>query len=133
MEVHQFGKHTLDVPLAGVCKIVFHGDLEGDEMLAVVQKMRELFERAPFVFVIAEFTNVGSISASSRKVAGEQLAMVPMRGVAVHGANFQTRIICKLVLGAIALVSKNPTPTVFVDTEGEAFAWVQEQLKTLTH
>ncbi len=112
---------------------VIHMELRGDVTPGVVQGMasfvRECLGDGSAMLLLISTPELGSVSAEARRTAVEVSKGIPYRGIAFWGIGFEARVMAKLVLGAMKLLSVNKeTPVCFCDTEVEARAWLARRI-----
>lgn len=125
-----FGTHQHRFEPPDLYFVRTNGDVSGSDMLAQIEALRAL---APIVkqgiFWLTDVRNMGALTAEARRAAAAassgELRTV-LRGSAVFGASFGTRVVVTLLARAVRLL--NPLKSrvlAFVETEAEARAFLK--------
>lgn len=119
------GEHTVYYEPPRFLCFVVRGDLSGQDIEEMAVFVTEQVAGQPYLVGIVNVSGQRDVSPDARKASARTMAGLPYRALAFVGANFQTRIIARLVLGAIRLFAPGRSfPTAFFDTEEQARAWL---------
>jgi hypothetical protein len=85
------------------------------------------------LFFLIDLEKLENIDPAVRKEAGLVLRSIPLRGAALYKAPLKARVIAKLILTAMNTFRRpeEKVPVVFVDTEEQARAWIDERRREL--
>ncbi|MDC0680777.1 MULTISPECIES: STAS/SEC14 domain-containing protein [Sorangium] len=108
----------------GIVRVVIHGEVSEDRVRAVLGAIRRVAESGRDVLVLADARHMGPISASARKAVTEEVRSTRVDAVAMIGASFSMRVIVALLAKGVQMLTGQPYPQQFFDTEGEAHAWL---------
>lgn len=98
-------------------------EVDMKELLSIVD---EQIAAKPW-YVIVDARKMGQIEPDARKYFSKWAADIPNQaGCIVYGATTMTRAFGTLVQGAMRLFSSKHVPLVFVDSQEEARAWIEE-------
>lgn len=119
------GRHRLRFEPPDLVSLTFDGDITPDDMYVIA----EVFEGAPIprgaMLILCDVSALGHVPPESRRVIRERKDLVPFAALAYVNASFQTRIVIKLVLGALRLLAREELgPVRFFTAEGDARAWL---------
>jgi hypothetical protein len=124
--------HTLVFEPPSLIHMVLRGPVTPDVVRGMASFVRECLGDGSAMLLMITAPALGSVSAETRKTAVEVSKGIPYRGIAFWGVSFEARVVAKLVLGAMRLLSMNKeTPVCFLDTEVEARAWIERRLDQL--
>ena len=122
------GAHTVHFHPPRLLRFVVRGDLSGQDLDAMEVFAVEHVGAQPYLLGIVEITLHQDATPEARKAAARAMTRLPYRALAFVGANFQTRILAKLVIGAVRLVAPDRFfPMAFFETEAQARAWLEER------
>ncbi|WP_050432452.1 hypothetical protein [Chondromyces crocatus] len=125
------GGHSVTLEPPDISRVVLRGDISAMEMLSVLGIVRAFAEERGRVFLLIDARGLGGIPVDARKAICEG-ASIPIRGTAIYGASFQSRILCTLVMGALQLfTTQHDNPVVFLPDEESAFGWVTQRRASL--
>lgn len=125
------GSHiTLEEPDVAYWHIA--GDVTGDDIRKIYAIQVEFCKNKRFVFVLADISEIRSITAEARKLSAEgpnqRAVSMPIRGNAIVGASFHFRVIGTLVAKAAQFIHKSQdNPTRFFENEADARAWFAQR------
>lgn len=104
------------------------GDLE-----AINRYYEQHIRDWPVVFMLVDSRLNGGMSAEARKAAATLFHWVPFRGSAIIGGAFAMRTVGQLLMKVITALSSRTkdNPTVFLDTDAEARAWLEERRRAV--
>lgn len=125
-----FGAHLQRFEPPDLYIVRIRGNVLGEDMRAQVEALQALAEHTGGgVFWIADVSEMGSLTPQARRMAAaEEFAGVRtlLRGSAVVGASFTTRVVATLLIRAVrALEPRRIRPVAFVETEAEARAFLE--------
>lgn len=85
------------------------------------------------VFFLIDATELERIPPDVRRMATDSLKEMPVRGMAVYGAPLKARVLIKLVLTALNLISSeaDKNPTVFFEDEAQARTWLANRRREM--
>lgn len=124
-----FGTHLHRFEPPDLYIVRMQGTVLGDDMRSQIEALQALAERTGGgIFWMADVTAMGALTPEARRVAAakehEEVRAV-LRGSAVVGASFTTRVMASLLLRAVrALRPDTGRPVAFVETEAEARAFL---------
>lgn len=125
-----FGKHQHRFEAPDLYFVRTNGDVSESDMLAQLDALRAL---APItkggIFWLTDVRKMGTLTSEARRAAATasngDLRTV-LRGSAVFGASFGTRVMVTLLSRAVRLLSPvKSRPLAFVETEAEARAFLE--------
>jgi len=124
-----FGTHLHKFELPDLYIVRLRGDVLGDDMGSQIEALRAIAKRAGGgVFWMADVSGMGALTVQARHAAAakeNEDVRALLRGSAVIGASFATRVIATLLMRAVRTL--NPSrirPAAFVETEAEARAFL---------
>src|SRR3954470_3755157 len=92
-----YGKHGLVFEGSDLILFSGGGDFSVEEFQQLTQEIKQRTTGWPYVMVLANMANIGSISAEARRAAAEGLRDTPFRGISSYGASFQSRLLINLI------------------------------------
>ncbi|EYF00441.1 Hypothetical protein CAP_0810 [Chondromyces apiculatus DSM 436] len=108
-----------------------HGNVTLAEMRDALAYQRAVGERQGRVFLLADMSALGTIDPRARQDVGI-IRSIPYRGIAVHGASFQAKIVIKMLMVALRVFAPGADPHLhFFSTEAEARRWIAERRAAL--
>lgn len=126
------GQHGASFEEPGLFVIRTQGDLGPEDIVGLAAFIHERAVGRRYLLVLGDARGLGEISAEARKAAVRVSKQLPYRGIALHGASFQARVVTRLLMGAAHLLfGSSDNPTRFFDTEAEARAWLHERTRQL--
>ncbi|WP_437907045.1 STAS/SEC14 domain-containing protein [Sorangium sp. So ce327] len=108
----------------GIVRVAIHGEVTEDRVRAVLGAIRRVAEGGRDVLVLADARHMGPVSALARKAVTEEMRGARVDAVAMIGASFSMRVIVALLAKGVQMLTGQPYPQQFFDTEGEAHAWL---------
>lgn len=112
-----------------VCHWVFEGNQTADNMLAAINELLLFTLSHPLPWVLCDLTRLKALSPEIRLISREASKDIKLSGIAFVGANFHTRVAMTLLIKGVRLMKREPLlPFVFVDSEEEAWNWLQKQI-----
>jgi hypothetical protein len=128
----QCGRHTLTLEPPTLLHWIPRGDVSALEIERFAAFVREHTRGLPFVFIMNAVADLGLVPAGTRKIIQREVPRLPIRGLAYYGGGFQKRILLKLILAPLRILSPDTRiPVRFFDTEAEARAWLAERGREL--
>lgn len=124
------GKHQHRFELPDLYVVQTIGDVSESDMVSQINALRAL---APVVkqgiFWLADVRHMGAFNPAARRAAaaaGSSDLREVVRGSAVYGASFGTRVLVTLMSRAVRLLNPSRSrPVAFVETEAEARAFLR--------
>ncbi|MFL6202021.1 MAG: hypothetical protein ACJ76J_22840 [Thermoanaerobaculia bacterium] len=105
------------------------GELNDEDGHEINRQHYELGRDVDGLFFICDISQLESVTSATRKEAVEVQKKMAIAGAVILKAPLKARIFAKLILTASNLFRSDKMPVVFVDTEEEAWAWIEEQRK----
>lgn len=105
------------------------GELNDDDGHEINRQHYELGRDVDGLFFICDISQLESVTSATRKEAVEVQKKMAIAGAVILKAPLKARIFAKLILTASNLFRSDKMPVVFVDTEEEAWTWIEEQRK----
>ncbi len=103
------------------------GKLDGIQMGAIMDALEDAVTEEPFFALELFMGNLESLTPESRRIAAERLQTLPDRAIAVIGGSYQQNILAKLVLTAVAVLTKNEANLAkFFSEPAEARQWLKD-------
>ncbi|WP_437531865.1 STAS/SEC14 domain-containing protein [Sorangium sp. So ce726] len=108
----------------GIVRVAIHGEVTEDRVRAVLGAIQRVAESGRDVLVLADVRHMGPVSAPVRKAVTEEMRGARIDAVAIIGASFSMRVIVALLAKGVQMLTGQPYPQQFFDTEGEAHTWL---------
>ena len=105
------------------------GDLNDEDGHEINRQHAELGRGVNGLFFICDISELESVTSATRKEAVEIQKDLAIAGAVILKAPLKARIFAKLILTASNLFRAEKMPVVFVDTEEEGWAWIEQQRK----
>src|SRR5262245_50323337 len=99
-----FGAHSVSFEEPDIVVFKLCGDIDGDEAKGIVQERLRLSAHLPWVIIICDVTEIGSVSPGARSAFTREGRDGPPRGMLIVGANFLTRVIIEFGARAMNLM-----------------------------
>ena len=120
-----FGNHQHRFDPPDIYFSRMNGDVSAADMRAQLDALRSVHQKTnQGIFWLCDVRNIGTISAEARHIIAASSSTDlrhALRGSAVFGAAFSTRIVVTLVARAVRLLNPSKLrPVAFVDTEARA-------------
>lgn len=127
MQWQPLGKHLYSVDGALIL-VETHGSLDPSETQLLMLAMSKLQDTQGQVLALFDVSGGASLPADSRRLIAtwDRRAGRPAP-TAIVGAGLALRTVATMVVQAIQLVSRKPSPLSFFQTQAEARAWLAEQ------
>ena len=128
-----FGPHRHRFEPPDIYYSCIHGDVSGPDMLTQIHALKAISERVgQSVFWLSDVRKMSALTPEARqataKVSKSTDVRVALRGSAIFGAAFTTRVLVTLMVRAVrALNPDKLRPLAFVETEAEARAFLAVQ------
>ena len=103
------------------------GNLSDEDGAAINSQHYEFGKDVDGLFFICDISELESVTAETRKGAVEVQKNMAIAGVAILKAPLKARIFAKLILTATNLFRAQKMPVIFVETEEEGWAWIEQQ------
>ena len=103
------------------------GDLNDEDGHEINRQHYELGRDVDGLFFICDISQLESVTSATRKEAVEVQKKLAIAGAVILKAPLKARIFAKLILTASNLFRSEKMLVVFVDTEEEAWAWIEQQ------
>lgn len=105
------------------------GDLNDEDGHEINRQHAELGKDVDGLFFVCDISELESVTSATRKEAVEIQKDLAIAGAVILKAPLKARIFAKLILTASNLFRAEKMPVVFVDTEEEGWAWIEQQRK----
>lgn len=105
------------------------GDLSDEDGHEINRQHYELGKDVDGLFFICDISELESVTSATRKEAVEIQKNMAIAGAVILKAPLKARIFAKLILTATNLFRSEKMMVAFVDTEEEAWAWIENQRK----
>ncbi|HVG09605.1 MAG TPA: hypothetical protein VNM67_18025 [Thermoanaerobaculia bacterium] len=103
------------------------GDLSDEDGHEINRQHYELGKDVDGLFFICDISELESVTSSTRKEAVEIQKKMAIAGAVILKAPLKARIFAKLILTASNLFRSEKMLVEFVNTEEEAWAWIEQQ------
>ena len=103
------------------------GPLSDEDGREINRQQYELGKDVDGLFFLCDIAELESVTAETRKGAVEIQKNMAIAGVVILKAPLKARIFAKLILTATNLFRSEKMPVVFVETEDEGWAWIEQQ------
>jgi hypothetical protein len=103
------------------------GDLNDEDGHEINRQHYELGKDVDGLFFICDISQLESVTSATRKEAVEIQKKMAIAGAVILKAPLKARIFAKLILTASNLFRSDKMLVEFVDTEEEAWAWIEQQ------
>jgi hypothetical protein len=115
-----------------IVRSVIVGDLDGPGIHRLFADTQRLVGGSRCYVSISDITKMGTTTAEARRIAKDTPKLQPgLRGVMMYGGGFAQRMISKLVMKAMNVVSSNPIHYDFFADEQSAIAAARKLLREL--
>lgn len=137
IQTHVLGTHTIQIE-DDIVFLIQSGDYTPDDALKTHAEIEGVLYKVGRVFIMVDQRNAGVTHPDTRKTIAAWNKRHKATGAVIFGGSLASRAAATLVLGAVRLFRPDTLPTVFVETEAEARAWISAQRnkhlqKTGTH
>lgn len=103
------------------------GELSNEHGNEINRQHYEMGKDIDGVFFLCDISELESVTAETRKGAVEVQKKMAIAGIVILKAPMKARIFAKLILTATNLFRTEKMPVVFVETEEEGWAWIEQQ------
>ena len=103
------------------------GDLSDADGHEINRQHAELGKGVNGLFFICDISELESVTSATRKEAVEIQKDLAIAGAVILKSPLKARIFAKLILTASNLFRAEKMQVVFVDTEEEGWAWIEQQ------
>jgi hypothetical protein len=127
------GGHTYRCESAGIVFISIGGDLAEDEVASFFGAFGRLCDTSGLahVFWLVDIGRLGSMSPGARTRAAKTPVRRENKGMVIFNGTFRQRVVVTLVDKATSLLQPEAPPLVFLSTEAEARAWIDNRRRKL--
>jgi hypothetical protein len=127
----RIGLHLTRKEPPDILVITTVGDIEEEDVMAMLADMHDLGRGSSPVFILADVSRLSRISAAARTASTTGQPSTGTGALALVGASFQQRVVVTLISKAFALLRKRRmTPMACFQTEAEARIWLDEQRRS---
>ena len=105
-------------------EVKFFGILEGPELHGLFDWMAEAVKGLPYFVIEADMSAIQGATPEARKIAADRLRNMPDFAIALVGGSFAQRIIAKLVLTAVEMLSRGKTKSGFFRDQESSRVWL---------
>jgi hypothetical protein len=123
----QIGKHFNRFIPPDTIHMKVVGDLDDHDGHEINRQHAELGRGVDGLFFICDISELESVTSGTRKEAVEVQKELAIAGAVILKAPLKARIFAKLILTASNLFRAEKMPVVFVNSEEEAWAWIEKQ------
>lgn len=124
-ETKQIRGHSITLLEPNLLLVRLCGDVSADDVREIHQARLRMSTPGP-LFHVLDLSQFGSMGPDARRAAMESAKARPYKGLAVFGANLQTRTMLTLIWTARSLLTSTDSKVFFAKTEAEARAWVDQ-------
>lgn len=103
------------------------GDLSEEDGREINRQHAEMGRNVDGLFFVCDISELESVTSQTRKEAVEIQKNMAIAGAVILKAPLKARIFAKLILTATNLFRAEKMPVVFVDSEAEGWAWIEQQ------
>ncbi len=119
----KIGRHQL-IAEQNVLLITFDGDFSLEDADIMGKAMMNVANEYGAVYSVSWLNKLGKVPPETRKFMGTHPVTPFWRGTAVIGASLPFRILVKLVLQGMRLLSKSEVQMAFFESEAAARTWI---------
>jgi hypothetical protein len=128
LETHDIGPHRMEIERPDVVHIHYMGQVTLDHF----KLFDELIQRLPSeirIYLLRDARQGGIATPEARAHMVRAGHLPRLTAVVTYGAAFQARTLVKLTNTAVRTLTRQTPDLAFVDTEGDARAWIAEHRK----
>jgi hypothetical protein len=125
----QIGRHVNRFIPPDVCYVKISGDVDDEDGRELNRQQYEIGKDIDGLFFLCDLAELESVSPGTRKGAAEVQKNLAIAGIVIVKAPLKARIFAKLLLTASSLLRGEKMPVMFVDTEEEAWVWIERRRK----
>ena len=103
------------------------GDLSQEDGHEMNRQHGEMGRGVDGLFFLCDISELESVTSATRKEAVEVQSKLAIAGAVILKAPLKARIFAKLILTASNLFRSEKMEVVFVDTEEDAWAWIEKR------
>ena len=122
------GPHRIRVELPDIV----HVKLEGDVQLEHIRAMYSRLDNMPNPnrsYLLRDARRVGEITPKAREFLVKASEQTHVAAVVTFGSSFHARVLLTMVVSAVRVLRPSSPRLVFVKTEQDARAWIEEDRK----
>lgn len=123
----QIGPHVNRFVPPDVVYMRVVGELSEEDGREINRQHAEMGRNVDGLFFVCDISQLESVTSQTRKEAVEIQKNMAIAGAVILKAPLKARIFAKLILTATNLFRTDKMPVVFVDTEEEGWAWIEQQ------
>jgi hypothetical protein len=123
----RISQHTNRLVAPDVIYMRVVGELSEEDGHVINRQHYELGKDVDGLFFMCDISELESVTSSTRKEAVEIQKNMAIAGAVILKAPLKARIFAKLILTATNLFRTEKMPVVFVNTEEEGWAWIEQQ------
>lgn len=131
MHESKVGEHILRFEPPDLAHVILSGDVSVRDMEGIGAYLRAHRAKGSHILAMVDLAAMGNVPPEARRTAAVDKINPLYRGMALYNANFRTRVLAKLLLGAMRLLSAEKTPIAFFRTEDEARLWIEQRRSEL--
>ncbi len=121
------GSHRLRFIPPDTVRVWWMGTATGDDFARIIEWSVLQMENRPY-FVIADLSQLTTISTDARELSARDTRMHAILRVAMLGASFHIRVVVSMVTRAMELFYKEQRGKMrFFDNEADALAWLKAE------
>lgn len=125
----QVGPHRLEYEPPDVVHVHYVGEVELEHFKVVDEALRRI--QAPLrAYLLRDGRQGGAMSAETRAYMAKHIDPSTIAATITYGSSFHTRTVMQMLNKAMVLLHDKHTNALFLDTEEEARAWIDEHRKT---
>jgi len=122
------GPHEIQFEAPDVLRVVMHGDILADHMLAMYDIVESMAAGPASLFILQDLSRSQNFTAGARKTVASEPRADLIAGVASFGESFQMRVMVAMLDKASRLFGRQRvTPSGFFATETLARDWIAER------
>jgi hypothetical protein len=123
----RIGQHTNRFVPPDVVYMRVVGELSEEDGREINRQHAEMGKDVDGLFFVCDISELESVTSQTRKDAVAIQKDMAIAGAVILKAPLKARIFAKLILTATNLFRTDKMPVVFVDTEEEGWAWIEQQ------
>ena len=123
----RIGPHTNRFVPPDVIYMRVVGELSEEDGREINRQHAEMGKDVDGLFFVCDISQLESVTSQTRKEAVAIQKDLAIAGAVILKAPLKARIFAKLILTATNLFRTDKMPVVFVDTEEEGWAWIEQQ------
>lgn len=126
IETRVIGTHHIQIE-DDIVFLTQTGDYTPDDALKTNAEIEAVLYKLGRVFIMVDQSGAGVTHPETRKITAAWNKRHKATGAAIFGGSLTSRAAATLVLSAIRLFRPDLLPTIFVENEAEARAWINIQ------